>query len=103
MMQIFNLRERENMSLRPVVLNLDEQPLLFRVLFSAKELGIKDTLPAYLDPAVLPQDLITGVTFASSGSGFDPLTPKLVVHTFSHYFTLFFSNVNFSLFESSQF
>ncbi|PNT38508.1 hypothetical protein POPTR_005G242800v4 [Populus trichocarpa] len=44
----------------------------------AKELGIKDTLPAYLDPAVLPQDLITGVTFASSGSGFDPLTPKLV-------------------------
>jgi hypothetical protein len=89
MMQIFNLRERENMSLRPVVLNLDEQPLLFRVLFSAKELGIKDTLPAYLDPAVLPQDLITGVTFASSGSGFDPLTPKLVVHTFSHYFILF--------------
>ncbi|KAL9358164.1 hypothetical protein Peur_051417 [Populus x canadensis] len=44
----------------------------------AKELGIKDTLPAYLDPAVQPQDLITGVTFASSGSGFDPLTPKLV-------------------------
>ncbi|KAJ6953436.1 GDSL esterase/lipase EXL3-like [Populus alba x Populus x berolinensis] len=44
----------------------------------AKELGIKDTVPAYLDSTVLPQDLVTGVTFASGGAGFDPLTPKLV-------------------------
>ncbi|KAJ6694116.1 hypothetical protein OIU85_004859 [Salix viminalis] len=53
------------MSLRFLVLNPDEQSLLSRALFSASELGIKDTLPAYLDPKVLPQDLITGVTFAS--------------------------------------
>ncbi|KAJ6736425.1 GDSL ESTERASE/LIPASE EXL3 [Salix viminalis] len=63
------------MSLCFLVLNL---ALLSRALFSANELGIKETLPAYLDPTVLPQDLITGVSFASGGSGFDPLTPKLV-------------------------
>ncbi|KAI4321652.1 hypothetical protein MLD38_035010 [Melastoma candidum] len=44
----------------------------------ARELGIKDVVPAYLDPNVTDQDLITGVSFASGGSGFDPLTPKLV-------------------------
>ncbi|XP_050214247.1 GDSL esterase/lipase EXL1-like [Mercurialis annua] len=43
----------------------------------AEELGVKEILPAYLDPTLLPQDLITGVTFASGGSGFDPLTSKL--------------------------
>ncbi|KAK8580809.1 hypothetical protein V6N13_143867 [Hibiscus sabdariffa] len=43
----------------------------------AKELGIKDVVPAYLDPNLKPQDLITGVTFASGGTGYDPLTPQL--------------------------
>ncbi|XP_039000595.1 GDSL esterase/lipase EXL3-like [Hibiscus syriacus] len=43
----------------------------------AEELGIKDILPAYLDPNLKPQDLITGVTFASGGTGYDPLTPQL--------------------------
>ncbi|XP_022751982.1 GDSL esterase/lipase EXL3-like [Durio zibethinus] len=43
----------------------------------AEELGIKDIVPAYLDPTLNPQELITGVTFASGGTGYDPLTPKL--------------------------
>ncbi|XP_042492118.1 GDSL esterase/lipase At1g06990-like, partial [Macadamia integrifolia] len=34
-------------------------------------LGIKDLLPAYLDPKVTELDLITGVSFASAGSGLD--------------------------------
>ncbi|XP_054818058.1 GDSL esterase/lipase EXL3-like isoform X1 [Prosopis cineraria] len=42
-----------------------------------EELGIKELLPAYLDPNLQPQDLPTGVCFASGGSGYDPLTSKL--------------------------
>uniref|UniRef100_A0A2N9HBS0 GDSL esterase/lipase EXL3 n=1 Tax=Fagus sylvatica TaxID=28930 RepID=A0A2N9HBS0_FAGSY len=43
----------------------------------AEELGIKELVPAYLDPNLQPQDLKTGVCFASSGSGYDPLTPEI--------------------------
>ncbi|KAG5044774.1 hypothetical protein JHK86_014180 [Glycine max] len=43
----------------------------------AEELGIKELLPAYLDPNLQPSDLVTGVCFASGGSGYDPLTSKL--------------------------
>ncbi|KAL6212766.1 hypothetical protein ACLB2K_017984 [Fragaria x ananassa] len=42
--------------------------------FVVEELGIKEYLPAYLDPDLQETDLLTGVNFASSGSGFDPLT-----------------------------
>ncbi|XP_027354611.1 GDSL esterase/lipase EXL3-like [Abrus precatorius] len=45
--------------------------------FIVEELGIKELLPAYLDPNLQPSDLITGVCFASGGSGFDPLTSKI--------------------------
>ncbi|KAK9096539.1 hypothetical protein Sjap_022036 [Stephania japonica] len=41
------------------------------------ELGIKEVLPAYLDPKLQPVELLTGVSFASGGSGYDPLTAKL--------------------------
>ncbi|GMY28219.1 GDSL esterase/lipase EXL3-like [Fagus crenata] len=43
-----------------------------------ESLGIKELMPAYLDPHLQPQDLPTGVSFASGGSGYDPLTSKLV-------------------------
>lgn len=46
--------------------------------FIAEELGIKELVPPYLDPTLSPGDLLTGVCFASGGSGYDPLTPRLV-------------------------
>ncbi|XP_074347051.1 GDSL esterase/lipase EXL3-like [Apium graveolens] len=42
-----------------------------------KELGIKDLLPAYLDPNLQSKDLPTGVTFASGGTGYDTQTSTL--------------------------
>ncbi|KAK3007330.1 hypothetical protein RJ639_016746 [Escallonia herrerae] len=44
----------------------------------AEELGIKELVPAYLDSNTKDEDLRTGVSFASGGSGYDPQTPKLV-------------------------
>ncbi|KAK3007711.1 hypothetical protein RJ639_015056 [Escallonia herrerae] len=44
----------------------------------AEELGIKELVPAYLDSNTKEEDLRTGVSFASGGSGYDPQTPKLV-------------------------
>ncbi|KAI3856916.1 hypothetical protein MKX03_032448 [Papaver bracteatum] len=41
-----------------------------------KALGIKDLLPAYLDPSLGPNDLLTGVSLASGGAGYDPLLLK---------------------------
>lgn len=43
----------------------------------AEELGIKALLPAYLDPSLQTQDLVTGVNFASGGAGYDPLTSDM--------------------------
>ncbi|CAN6236792.1 unnamed protein product [Urochloa humidicola] len=46
--------------------------------FIASRLGLKEYLPPYLSAQPLePHDLITGVSFASGGTGFDPLTPRL--------------------------
>ncbi|GJW91261.1 GDSL esterase/lipase-like protein [Tanacetum coccineum] len=44
--------------------------------------GVKDIVPAYLDPTLGIQDLMTGVTFASAGTGFDPMTATLSVSIF---------------------
>ncbi|XP_045814787.1 GDSL esterase/lipase EXL3-like [Trifolium pratense] len=43
----------------------------------ASKFGVKKLLPAYLDPNLQLQDLLTGVSFASGGTGYDPLTSKL--------------------------
>ncbi|PWA48680.1 GDSL-like Lipase/Acylhydrolase superfamily protein [Artemisia annua] len=43
----------------------------------ARYLGVKDNVPPYLDPSLTVHDLSTGVSFASAGSGYDPLTPKI--------------------------
>ncbi|KAL8201992.1 hypothetical protein R6Q57_011139 [Mikania cordata] len=45
--------------------------------FLAEALGVKEYLPAYLDPLIKDKDLQTGVSFASGGSGFDPLTTTI--------------------------
>ncbi|KAH6782738.1 GDSL-like Lipase/Acylhydrolase superfamily protein [Perilla frutescens var. frutescens] len=44
----------------------------------AEELGIKELLPAYFDQNLQDEDLLTGVNFASGGSGYDPLTSHVV-------------------------
>ncbi|XP_020865864.1 GDSL esterase/lipase EXL1 isoform X2 [Arabidopsis lyrata subsp. lyrata] len=46
----------------------------------AEELGIKPNIPAYRDPNLKPEDLLTGVTFASGGAGYVPLTTKIALH-----------------------
>nr|GME06192.1 GDSL esterase/lipase EXL3-like [Ipomoea batatas] len=43
----------------------------------AEELGIKELVPAYLDPNLQPEDLKTGVSFASGACGYDPETAEI--------------------------
>ncbi|KAI4296851.1 hypothetical protein L6164_036771 [Bauhinia variegata] len=46
--------------------------------FIASYVGLKqENLPPYLYPILSNEELMTGVSFASAGSGFDPLTPTL--------------------------
>ena len=47
--------------------------------FSVEQLGIKEIMPAYLDPSLDDKELLSGVSFASGGNGFDPQTPRLSV------------------------
>lgn len=52
----------------------------FSLIFETAEyVGIKESVPAYLDPTLGLEDLLTGVTFASAGSGFDPVTAQITV------------------------
>ena len=55
------------------------------IFISAEALGIKDTVPAYLKPDLQNDDLLTGVGFASGGSGIDPLTSSTLVSIFYIY------------------
>ncbi|TKY66873.1 GDSL esterase/lipase EXL3 [Spatholobus suberectus] len=43
----------------------------------AAKFGVKKLLPAYLDRKLQLQDLLTGVSFASGGAGYDPITFKI--------------------------
>ncbi|XP_039690687.1 GDSL esterase/lipase At2g40250-like [Medicago truncatula] len=45
--------------------------------YLSQRLGIKDLLPAFLDPQVTDNDLLTGVSFGSGGSGLDSQTVAL--------------------------
>ncbi|XP_074274257.1 GDSL esterase/lipase At2g40250-like [Silene latifolia] len=45
--------------------------------YLAKYFGLKEFLPAYADPTVTDKDLLTGISFASAGSGLDDLTIKI--------------------------
>ena len=49
---------------------------------TAEEFGVKELVPAYLDPHLTTQDLLTGVSFASGASGYDPLTSKITVNLY---------------------
>ncbi|KAF7018598.1 hypothetical protein CFC21_031874 [Triticum aestivum] len=46
--------------------------------FMAQGLNVKQLLPPYLGVEHTPEDLLTGVSFASGATGFDPLTPVIV-------------------------
>lgn len=40
----------------------------------ASMIGLKETVPPFLKPGLSDQELVTGVSFASAGSGYDELT-----------------------------
>ncbi|CAH8360765.1 unnamed protein product [Eruca vesicaria subsp. sativa] len=40
----------------------------------AEKLGLAKSLPAFMSPNLKPQEILKGVTFASGGTGYDPLT-----------------------------
>ncbi|KAI3724488.1 hypothetical protein L2E82_36267 [Cichorium intybus] len=46
--------------------------------FFAEGLGVKEFVPPYLDPSLNDSDLLTGVSFASGGSGYDPQTARIL-------------------------
>lgn len=62
--------------------------------FLAEALGIKDTVPPFLDPNLGPNDIRTGVCFASAGSGYDDFTALVsrvipVTKQYNEYFQIY--------------
>ncbi|KMT04561.1 hypothetical protein BVRB_8g182190 isoform B [Beta vulgaris subsp. vulgaris] len=45
--------------------------------FIASYIGVKEFVPPYLNSSLSTDELMSGVSFASAGSGYDPLTPAL--------------------------
>lgn len=52
---------------------------IFFVLVAASYIGVKEFVPPYLNSSLSTDELMSGVSFASAGSGYDPLTPALSV------------------------
>ncbi|WJX64269.1 hypothetical protein P8452_49077 [Trifolium repens] len=46
--------------------------------FIAEAFGVKKNIPAYLDPAYTIDDFVTGVCFASAGTGYDNATSNVL-------------------------
>lgn len=55
---------------------------------AAERLGITKTIPAYLDPNLKNEDCFKGINFASGGSGYDPLTAKIVIFLYNFGFLI---------------
>lgn len=53
--------------------------MLFLLFGTASYIGLKEFVPPYLDPILSLEELMTGVSFASGGSGLDPLTAQISV------------------------
>lgn len=51
----------------------------WHLILPAARMGLKQYVPAYLGTELSDSDLLTGVSFASGGCGFDPLTAEIVV------------------------
>ena len=49
------------------------------ICLAASALGVKETLPPYLNKSLTLEDLKTGVSFASAGSGYNNATCKTSV------------------------
>lgn len=47
--------------------------------FLSEAFGLPSSVPAYLDPSYTIEQLATGVTFASGGTGLDDLTAEIAV------------------------
>ena len=56
-------------------------------------MGVKKNVPPYLDPSLTIEDLMTGVSFASAGAGFDPLTSQIGVILLKLYLRLLYARV----------
>lgn len=52
--------------------------------FISEAFGLKSAIPAYLDPAYGISDFVTGVCFASAGTGYDNATSKVLVSFLYH-------------------
>ena len=61
---------------------------MFCLILLAEFFGVKKNVPPYLDPSLTIEDLMTGVSFASAGAGFDPLTSQIGVILLKLYLSL---------------